>query len=193
MWGQPQHPDDVECPCLYSTVNGQKNAGKGPTKARNDLRPYKKWLLVLVWWVQINTLPKTNIAPEIGHPIPGIFIFQPSVFRCYVSCRECTDENVVSTNTHENWLFVVPGWKQWKGWRAGYVVGVVGEIFTIRTSCHINVNIISISIYPHSYQYRYQYHDTCHIRSYHNSNNSISYRMVSYHVMSYHIHIRASV
>ena len=40
------------------------------------------------------TLPETNIAPENGwledvFPI-GKYIFQPSIFRCYVSFREGT-------------------------------------------------------------------------------------------------------
>ena len=35
------------------------------------------------------TLPKTNIAPENGPPKRKL-VFQPSIFRCYVSFRGCT-------------------------------------------------------------------------------------------------------
>jgi len=36
-----------------------------------------------------GTLPKTNIAPEIGIPKRNV-LFQPSIFRAYVSFRKGT-------------------------------------------------------------------------------------------------------
>ena len=36
-----------------------------------------------------DTLPETNTAPEIGHPKRKL-VFQPSIFRCYVSFWGCT-------------------------------------------------------------------------------------------------------
>lgn len=89
-------------------INGQNSAGRGQQKPRNDLRT-SKWLLVLVWWVQINTLPKTNIAPEMGHPKRNFHL--PTIhfhLLCWLQ-GVYRWKNVVSTNTHENWLFVVPG------------------------------------------------------------------------------------
>ena len=43
-------------------------------------------ILLLVF--QESTLPETNIAPE-NRPSQRNFIFQPSIFSCYVSFREC--------------------------------------------------------------------------------------------------------
>ena len=34
------------------------------------------------------TLPETNIAPENRHSQKETIVFQPSIFRCYVSFRE---------------------------------------------------------------------------------------------------------
>ena len=61
------------------------------------------WVLGIIVWKKLSsfilifhdpkwlsTLPKTKkFAPEMGHPLKGIFIFQSHpFFRCYVSCRE---------------------------------------------------------------------------------------------------------
>ncbi len=44
----------------------------------------KVFLSVPGWWVE-NTFPETNIAPENKPSQKEMIVFQPSIFRCYVS------------------------------------------------------------------------------------------------------------
>ena len=41
-------------------------------------------------WSWYLPSPETNIAPEIGPSQKETIVFQPSIFRCYVSFREGT-------------------------------------------------------------------------------------------------------
>ncbi len=62
------------------------------------------------WQRGWTTLPETNSSPlKIGHP-KGKFIFQPSIFRCYVSFGECTHLN---KNMHKsNWIISLRFWDE---------------------------------------------------------------------------------
>ena len=50
-----------------------------------DSRGSSREMIQIEVFATYYALPESNIAPEIGHPKRKV-VFQPSIFKCYVSC-----------------------------------------------------------------------------------------------------------